>query len=76
MPALPPCSSSGQFDTYLSTRLVKHALELKKPTMLLNVGPTRADGLPGVEKIDVPSGAVMRQVAKEVMLVLGYPHFQ
>jgi NAD-dependent deacetylase sirtuin 4 len=39
--------------------------------MLLNVGPTRADGLPGVEKIDVPSGAVMRQVAREVMLVLG-----
>lgn len=44
--------------------------------MLLNVGPTRADGLPGVEKIDVPSRAVMRQVAREVMLVLVYPHFQ
>jgi len=43
--------------------------------MLLNVGPTRADGLPGVEKMDVPSGAVMLQVAREVMLVLGYPHF-
>lgn len=50
--------------------LVKHALELKKPTMLLNVGPTRADGFPDVEKIDVPSGAVMRQVAREVMLVI------
>lgn len=44
--------------------------------MLLNVGPTRADGLPGVEKIDIPSGAVMRHVAREVMLVLVYPHFQ
>ncbi|KIM44686.1 hypothetical protein M413DRAFT_25129 [Hebeloma cylindrosporum] len=53
--------------TYSAFRLVKHALELKKPIMLLNVGPTRADGLPGVEKIDVPSGAVMRQVAKEVI---------
>jgi len=43
--------------------------------MLLNVGPTRADGLPGVEKIDVPSGAVMQQVAREVMLVLIYLPF-
>ncbi|KAF8906251.1 DHS-like NAD/FAD-binding domain-containing protein [Gymnopilus junonius] len=53
--------------TYSAFRLVKHALELKKPVMLLNVGPTRADGLPGVEKIDVQTGAVMRDVAKSVI---------
>ncbi len=35
--------------------------------MLLNVGPTRADGMPSVEKLDIPSGAVMRDVAKAVM---------
>jgi hypothetical protein len=32
-------------------RLVKHALELGKSVLLLNVGPTRADGLVG---IDIP----------------------
>ncbi|KAF5316651.1 hypothetical protein D9619_006428 [Psilocybe cf. subviscida] len=53
--------------TYSAFRLLKHALELKKPVMLLNVGPTRADGLPGIDKIDVPSGSVMREVAKEVL---------
>lgn len=35
--------------------------------MLLNIGPTRADGMPSVEKLDVPSGAVMRDVARAVM---------
>ncbi|KJA28037.1 hypothetical protein HYPSUDRAFT_130163 [Hypholoma sublateritium FD-334 SS-4] len=53
--------------TYSAFRLLKHALELKKPVMLLNVGPTRADGMPSVEKLDVPSGAVMRDVAKAVI---------
>lgn len=48
-------------------RLLKHALELKKPVMLLNVGPTRADGIPGVEKIDIASGIVMREVARAIM---------
>ena len=50
-------------------RIVKHALELKKPVMLLNVGPSRADTLPGVEKIDMPSGSIMREVANAVMCV-------
>ncbi|KAI5824480.1 DHS-like NAD/FAD-binding domain-containing protein [Schizophyllum commune Tattone D] len=54
--------------TYSAFRLVKHALELKKPVLLLNVGPTRADGLPGVEKIEIASGAILRDV---VRLVLG-----
>jgi NAD-dependent deacetylase sirtuin 4 len=48
-------------------RLLKHAVELKKPVMLLNVGPTRADGMPSVEKIDIPSGAVMRDVVKAIV---------
>ncbi|TFK39838.1 DHS-like NAD/FAD-binding domain-containing protein [Crucibulum laeve] len=53
--------------TYSAFRLLKHSLDLKKPIMLLNVGPTRADGLPEVDKIDVPSGTVMREVAKAVI---------
>jgi NADH:ubiquinone oxidoreductase subunit 2 (subunit N) len=49
--------------------VVRYALELKKPVMLLNVGPSRADALSGVEKIDMPSGSVMREVARAVMYV-------
>ena len=48
-------------------RLLKHALELNKPVLLLNVGPTRADPLPGVEKIELPSGAVLRDVVRTVL---------
>lgn len=50
--------------------LLKHAVELKKPVLLLNVGPSRADGLPGVEKIDMASGSIMTEVAKTVMYTL------
>ncbi|KAL1758181.1 DHS-like NAD/FAD-binding domain-containing protein [Schizophyllum commune] len=53
--------------TYSAFRLVKHALELKKPVLLLNVGPTRADGLPGVEKIEIASGAILRDVVRLVL---------
>ena len=48
-------------------RLLKHAIELKKPVVLLNVGPTRADGLPGLLKLDVRSGAIIGDVTKAVM---------
>ena len=47
-------------------RLLKHALELRKPVMMLNIGPTRGDDLP-LEKIEVPAGLVMRDVARDVM---------
>ncbi|KIL69301.1 hypothetical protein M378DRAFT_1054375 [Amanita muscaria Koide BX008] len=53
--------------TYSSFRLVKHALELKKPVVMLNIGPTRADTLPGIIKISLPAGLVMRDVAKAVI---------
>ena len=53
--------------TYSAFRLVKHALELKKPVLLLNVGPTRADGLLGVEKIEIASGAILRDVVRLVL---------
>ena len=35
--------------------------------MLLNVGPTRADNVSGVEKIDISSGTIMPDVARTVM---------
>ncbi|KAH8115623.1 DHS-like NAD/FAD-binding domain-containing protein [Phellopilus nigrolimitatus] len=51
--------------TYSAFRLLKHALELGKPVLLLNVGPTRADAItPGVEKISLPSGSVLRDVVR------------
>ncbi|KAI0792003.1 DHS-like NAD/FAD-binding domain-containing protein [Abortiporus biennis] len=53
--------------TFSAFRLLKHALELKKPVLYLNVGPTRADGLPGIEKIEIPSGLIMRDVVKAVL---------
>ena len=53
-------------------RLVKHALELKKPVMLLNMGPTRADTLSGIEKIDANAGAVLTDVAKATLCAFSF----
>jgi len=47
--------------------LLRHALELRKPVLHLNVGPTRADGLPGVDKLEIPTSAVMTDVVNAVM---------
>ncbi len=47
--------------------LLKHALELRKPVLHLNVGPTRADGLPGVDKLEIPTSAVMTDVVHAVV---------
>jgi hypothetical protein len=44
-------------------------LELKKPVILLNLGPTRADLLPNIEKINMASGAILVDVASLVMWV-------
>ncbi|KAH9951208.1 DHS-like NAD/FAD-binding domain-containing protein [Amylocystis lapponica] len=53
--------------TFSAFRLLKHALELKKPVLLLNLGPTRADGLPGIDKIELASGTIMRDVVRAVL---------
>ncbi|KAH9832604.1 DHS-like NAD/FAD-binding domain-containing protein [Rhodofomes roseus] len=53
--------------TFSAFRLLKHAMDLHKPVLLLNLGPTRADGLQGLEKIDIASGVVMRDVVKAVL---------
>jgi hypothetical protein len=41
-----------------------------KPVLLLNVGPTRADGISGVEKIDIASGIVLPDVVKNILCML------
>ncbi|KZT21588.1 DHS-like NAD/FAD-binding domain-containing protein [Neolentinus lepideus HHB14362 ss-1] len=53
--------------TYSAFRLLKHALRLKKPVLMLNVGPTRADGTPGLDKIDLPTSAVLREVVRALV---------
>ncbi|KAK7685667.1 hypothetical protein QCA50_011011 [Cerrena zonata] len=53
--------------TFSAFRLLKHAIELRKPVLHLNVGPTRADGLPGVEKIELESGKVLREVVRTLL---------
>ena len=51
----------------MSHSLLKRALELDKPVLFLNVGPTRADGLLGVDKLEVPTSVVMTDVVHAVV---------
>ncbi|KAG8221030.1 DHS-like NAD/FAD-binding domain-containing protein [Butyriboletus roseoflavus] len=53
--------------TFSAYRLAKHALELGRPVLLLNVGPTRADGLSGVDKIEIATSHVMRDTVRAVL---------
>ncbi|KAG6336031.1 hypothetical protein ID866_3066 [Astraeus odoratus] len=53
--------------TFSAFRLAQYAVKLGKPVLLLNVGPTRVDGLPGVEKIEIPTSHVMRDVVRAVL---------
>ncbi|KIJ55484.1 hypothetical protein M422DRAFT_151590 [Sphaerobolus stellatus SS14] len=50
--------------TFSAFRLVKHAIETHKPVLLLNVGPTRADNLEVIDKIELPSSDVLRGATK------------
>ncbi|KDQ61515.1 hypothetical protein JAAARDRAFT_30963 [Jaapia argillacea MUCL 33604] len=53
--------------TYSAFRLLKHALELKKPVLYLNLGPTRADGITEVEKIELSSSLLLRDVVRALL---------
>ncbi|KAJ7623146.1 DHS-like NAD/FAD-binding domain-containing protein [Roridomyces roridus] len=53
--------------TYSAFRLLKRAVELGKPTLLLNVGPSRGDGVEQVERIDMASGLIITDVVKSVL---------
>ncbi|CAE6427805.1 unnamed protein product [Rhizoctonia solani] len=50
--------------TFSAFRLLKHAIELNKPVMLLNLGPTRAHSVPEVEIIEAASRDVLRGAAR------------
>lgn len=49
--------------TYSAYRLVKQAVEQKKPVLILNKGPTRADGIVTGDKIELGSSEVLARVA-------------
>lgn len=51
----------------LDPRLIKQALEAQKPVLLLSIGPSRADGLPGVEKIEMKAGTVLEGVLQRYL---------
>lgn len=46
--------------TYSAFRLIKMAHEQKKPVLMISLGPSRADSLPGIEKMERPAGPVLR----------------
>lgn len=48
--------------TYSAFRLIKQALEVRKPVLMISTGPSRADGLPGVEKIEMEAGPLLKDV--------------
>ncbi|KAG7093646.1 hypothetical protein E1B28_007308 [Marasmius oreades] len=53
--------------TYSAFRLLKSAVDNKKPVLMVNVGPSRADGIAGVEKLDIQSGAIMPDVVRNIL---------
>ncbi|KAJ6518909.1 DHS-like NAD/FAD-binding domain-containing protein [Mycena sanguinolenta] len=53
--------------TYSAFRLLKRAVELGKPVLLLNVGPSRGDSIEEIDRIDMPSGLIIRDVVRAVL---------
>ncbi|KAJ7255492.1 DHS-like NAD/FAD-binding domain-containing protein [Mycena haematopus] len=53
--------------TYSAFRLLKRAVELGKPVLLLNVGPSRGDAIEEIERIDMASGLIIRDVVRAVL---------
>ncbi|KAJ7654485.1 hypothetical protein DFH06DRAFT_1416127 [Mycena polygramma] len=60
------CSSSSSILTR-NPRLLKHAVELNKPVLLLNVGPSRGDDIEQIDRIDMASGLIIRDVVRAVL---------
>jgi len=60
--------------------IVQHALAGRKPVLLLNLGPTRADALleantAGISKVDISAGDVLDDVVKQLWCVWLVPAF-
>lgn len=46
---------------------MKHAVEQSKPVLVLNLGPTRADGLAGTEKMEISTGEVLVDTVRAIL---------
>jgi NAD-dependent deacetylase sirtuin 4 len=53
--------------TYSAFRLVKQAIEEEKPVLMITTGPTRADKLEGIGKMDKRAGEVLRAYLDELI---------
>ena len=53
--------------TYSAFRLLKQAVELSKPVLMISTGPSRADRLSGLEKMDREAGPVLRAYLDELL---------
>jgi NAD-dependent deacetylase sirtuin 4 len=53
--------------TYSAFRLVKQAVEHSKPVLMISTGPSRADGMKGLEKMDREAGTVLRAYLDELL---------
>jgi NAD-dependent deacetylase sirtuin 4 len=53
--------------TYSAFRLVRQAREEGKPVLMISLGPSRADKLDGIEKMERKAGEVMRAYLDELV---------
>ncbi|KAL7424514.1 hypothetical protein Q5752_000198 [Cryptotrichosporon argae] len=53
--------------TYSAYRLIKAASDTFKPVLMVSQGPSRADGLPGVAKMEREAGPVLRGVVEGIL---------
>jgi len=53
--------------TYSAFRLLKQAVEQDKPILMISTGPSRADGLNKLEKMDREAGPVLREYLDELL---------
>lgn len=53
--------------TYSAFRLVKQAREEGKPVLMISLGPSRADKLDGVDKMERKAGEVLRAYLDELI---------
>lgn len=58
--------------TYSAFRLIKQAIERKKPVFMLNIGPTRADDFEDIIKIEWPAAEILQQTVKLLASKLPY----
>jgi NAD-dependent SIR2 family protein deacetylase len=57
--------AGSSLTVYSSFRFVKYMLKAGKKVLVLNVGPTRSDGLEGVTKLELSCSQVFTSLAEE-----------